>query len=258
MDNGASSSPILVTGGTGTLGKHLVPRLRDTGREVRLLSRKSRESADGIEYVTGDLVKGEGIESAVKGVEIILHCAGGPKGDDVATQNLVKAASAAGVKHLIYISVIGCDKLPIGYFKAKHGAEQAIIDSGVPHTILRAAQFHTFVLDIGQKMAKMPMVPVPSAIRFQPVDAAEVADRLVELTLGKPQGMVADIAGPKVYPMADLVRSYLQAVGKRRWIVGAPLPGKPGKAYKAGDNLSFGGTVGKRTWEDFLAEHVSQ
>lgn len=257
MDNGAMTSPILVTGGTGTLGRHLVQRLRDAGRDIRVLSRKSQPSGDGIEYVTGDLLKGEGIEPAVSGVGIILHCAGGPKGDDQATRNLMQAASKAGVQHVVYISVIGADRLPIGYFKSKLGAEQAVADSGIPWTTLRAAQFHDFVLNVAQKMAKMPVIPVPSVIRFQPVDADEVAARLVELALGKPAGMVSDLAGPTVYTMADLIRSYLRARGKSRPILSVPLPGKPGRAYRAGDNLSLDGATGKRTWEDFLAERVS-
>src|SRR5215218_5250856 len=104
------TSPILVTGGTGTLGCQVVPRLRESGREVRVLSRHGNESKDGVEYVTGDLLKGEGIEPAVDGVETILHLAGGPKGDDEATRNLMRAASRAGARHVVYISVIGADR----------------------------------------------------------------------------------------------------------------------------------------------------
>ena len=257
MGNGATTSPILVTGGTSTLGRHIVPLLREAGRDVRVLSRQSHGSGDGVEYVTGDLLKGEGIESAVAGADVILHCAGGPKGDDEATRNLVRVASRAGVQHVVYISVIGADRLPLGYFRSKLGAERALDDSGLPWTTLRAAQFHDFVLTVAEKMAKLPVIPVPT-IRFQPVDAGEVAVRLVELTLGKPTGLVPDIAGPKVYGMADLVRGYLQARGKRRLIVPLRLPGKAGRAYRAGENLSLEGAVmGKRTWEDFLAERVS-
>lgn len=99
-------SLVLVTGGTGTLGRLVVARLGDIGRDVRVLSRRCHESADGIEYVTGDLLTGDGIDSAVDGAGTILHLAGGPKGDDEATRNLARAASRAGAKHLVYISVI--------------------------------------------------------------------------------------------------------------------------------------------------------
>ena len=251
------TSPILLTGGTGTLGRLVVPLLRDAGYDVRVLSRHSHEPGDGVEYVTGDLLEGEGIEPAVDGAELILHLAGGPKGDEEATRNLVRAASRAGVQHLVYISVIGADRVPLGYFRSKLGAERAVADSGVPWTTLRAAQFHDLVLTVVQKMAKLPVVPVPGGLRFQPVDSGEVAARLVELTLGKPAGLVPDLAGPKVYGMAELVRGYLQARGKRRLMMPVRMPGKAGRAYRAGENLSREGAfVGRRTWEDFLAERL--
>ena len=251
------TSSILVTGGTGTLGRLVTPLLRDAGCNVRSLSRHGHESGDGIEYVTGDLLKGEGIEPALDGAEIIVHLAGGPKGDDEATRNLVRAASRAGVQHLVYISVIAADRVPLGYFRAKLGAERAIADSGLPWTTLRAAQFHEFALNVAQTMAKLPVIPIPGGFRLQPVDSREVAARLVELTLDKPAGVVPDLAGPKVYGLADLLRGYLQARGKRRLMMPVRMPGKAGRAYRAGENLTLeGATVGKRTWEDFLAERL--
>ena len=90
------TSPILITGGTGTLGRQVVPLLRAAGRDVRVLSRHTSESGDGVDYVSGDLFEGTGIEAAVDGVEIVLHLAGGPKGDEVATRNLVHAAREPG------------------------------------------------------------------------------------------------------------------------------------------------------------------
>lgn len=135
--------PILITGGTGTLGHLVVPRLRDAGRKVRVLSRRSRKAEEGIEFVTGDLVTGEGIEAAVEGAEIIVHCAGSSKGDEEKTLILVRAASRAGAQHLVYISVVGADRIPVrsfvdramfGYFASKRAAERLVVDSGLPWT----------------------------------------------------------------------------------------------------------------------------
>ncbi|GAA3419891.1 SDR family oxidoreductase [Streptosporangium vulgare] len=253
------TSSILLTGGTGTLGRLVVPLLRDAGRTVRVLSRHGHEPGDGVEYVTGDLLKDEGIGPAVDGAETVLHLAGGPKGDDEATRNLVRAASRAGVRHLVYISVIGADRVPLGYFRSKLGAERAVAGSGLPWTTLRAAQFHDLVLNVVRQMARLPVIPVPGGLRFQPVDAREVAARLVELTLGEPSGLVPDLAGPKVYGMAELSGGYLRARGGRRLTVPVRIPGKAGRAYRAGENLSLeGAAVGRRTWEDFLAERVAR
>ena len=259
-------TPILVTGGTGTLGRHVVARLRDAGRDIRVLSRHDHASGDGIEYVTGDLLKNEGIEPAVDGAATIVHCAGSSKGDDEATRNLVRAASRAGAQHLVYISVIGADRIPLasgidramfGYFGFKLAAERAVADSGLPWTTLRAAQFHDLLLTVAQAMAKLPVMPVPAGFRFQPVDAGEVAARLVELALGAPAGLVPDIGGPRVYGMADLLRGYLRARRKHRLMVPVRLPGKAARAFRGGANLAPERAVGHRTWEDFLAERVS-
>ncbi|HEX6577159.1 MAG TPA: NAD(P)H-binding protein [Jiangellaceae bacterium] len=251
------STPILLTGGTGTLGRLVTPRLRAAGHAVRVLSRHRHESEDGIEFVTGDLATGEGLETATEGVGTIVHLAGGAKGDDLATRKLVRAATRAGVEHLVYISVIGADRVPLGWFRSKLGAERAVADSGLPWTTLRAAQFHHLVLTMLQKMAKLPLIPVPGGLRFQPVDPDEVAARLVELTLDQPAGLVTDLAGPRIYEMADLIRGYLRARGKRRLLLTVRMPGKVGRAYRAGENLSHeGADVGTRTWDDFLAERV--
>jgi uncharacterized protein YbjT (DUF2867 family) len=258
-------SSVLVTGGTGTLGRLVVPRLRDAGCQVRVLSRRRHDAADGIEFVTGDLLTGVGIEPAVDGAGTILHCAGSAKGDEDATRNLVRAASQAGALHLVYISVVGVDRIPIesgvdrtmfGYFGAKRAAERVVADSGLPWTTLRATQFHDLILMVARQLAKLPVLPVPAHFRFQPVDPAEVAARLAELTLGPPAGLVPDLGGPRVYGAADLVRGYLRATHRHRPIVPVWLPGKAARAFRAGANLTPEYAVGHRTWEDFLTERV--
>jgi uncharacterized protein YbjT (DUF2867 family) len=253
------TASILVTGGTGTLGSHVVPLLRAAGQDVRVLSRRTREPGDGIEYVTGDLLKDEGIEAALDGVETVLHLAGGKKGDEVAARNLMRAVTKANVKHLVLISVIGADRVPVAWLKSQLDVEQAVAGSGVPYTILRAAQFHDLLLKVVRSMAKLPVVPKPGGLRFQPVDARDVAARLVDLTLGGPAGRVPDLAGPKVYGLDGLVRGYLEARGKRRPMLPVRIPGKTGRAYRAADNLTLDGADhGTRTWEAFLTERLGQ
>jgi uncharacterized protein YbjT (DUF2867 family) len=259
-------SPILVTGGTGTLGRLVVSQLRDAGCGVRVLSRRSREAGEGIEFVTGDLATGEGIDAAVQGTEIIVHCAGSTKGDEVKARHLVRAASRAGARHLVYISVVGADRVPVaggidramfGYFASKLAAERAVADSGLPWTTLRATQFHDLILMTVRQMARLPVVPVPAGFRFQPVDTGEVAARLVELALGTPAGLVPDMGGPRVYEMAELLRGYLRARRTHRPILPVRVPGKAAQAFQAGANLAPDRAVGRRTWEDFLAARAS-
>lgn len=256
----------LVTGGTGTLGSRIVPRLRDAGYMVRVLSRHSREAQDRIEYVTGDLDTGEGIEAATEGAGIIVHCAGRNTGDDVKTRHLVRAASRVGTRHLVYISVVGADRVPVvsgvdramfGYFASKRAAERVVAESGLPWTTLRATQFHELFLLVARQMAKLPLIPLPAGMRFQPVDADEVAAQLVELALGEPRGLAPDIGGPRIYTTAELIHEYLQASHQRRPTIPLWLPGRAARAIRSGANLTPERAVGRRTWEDFLVERLS-
>ena len=260
------TSPILVTGGTGTLGRLVVARLRDAGRDVRVLSRSARVAPAGVELVNGDLTTGEGIDAAVDGVDVIVHCAGGPKGDDDKARHLVRAASKASSPHLVYISVVGADRVPVvgridramfGYFASKRAAELVVAGSGLPFTTLRATQFHELILIVARAMAKLPVIPAPAGFRFQPIDAEEVAARLVELALGRPAGLVPDLGGPRLYPLTDLIRSYLQATGKRRPIVRVRMPGGAAAAIRNGSNLTPDRAVGRTTWEEFLADRLA-
>ena len=261
-------SPILVTGGTGTLGRHVVRRLLRAGCDVRVLSRRSHEARGGIEFLTGDLATGEGIEPAVDGVAAIVHCAGGPRGDADMTRNLVREASSqTRPPHLVYISVVGADRIPVvsrvdhamfGYFESKSEAERVVAGSGLPWTTLRATQFHDLILMVARQLAKLPVVPVPAGFRVQPVEADEVAARLVEFTLGEPVGQAPDVGGPRVYGAAEMLRSYLRASKRRRRpIVPLWLPGEAARVFRDGANLAPEGAVGHRTWEEFLVDRVS-
>lgn len=253
--------PILVTGGTGTLGRQVIARLTGSGLRARALSRHARDSTELVEHVTADLDTGEGVEAALQGVLLVIHCAGGRIGDDRKAATLVAAARQAGVQHLVNISVVGADRVPVtsrvdrtmfGYFASKLAAEAVVAESGIPWTTLRATQFHELILTTVRAMARLPVVPVPQA-RFQPVAGAEVAERLVELALGEPAGLAPDIAGPRIHPLRELVRSYAQARGLRRVVLPLRIPGAAARAVRSGANLAPDRAVGRETWETFLA-----
>ena len=257
------TTSILVTGGTGTLGQPVVRRLRDSGASVTVLSRHPREAADGVSYVAGDLSSGEGIEAALRGAEVIVHCAGSSRGDEQKTRTLVGAAKDA--QHIVLISVVGADRVPqagvvdralFGYYGMKLATERVVEQSGIGWTTLRATQFHDLILMVARALAKLPVIPAPAGSRFQPVEATEVAERMAELALGEPSGLVPDLAGPKIYTVAELVNSYLRAAGKRRPLVPVHIPGQAARALRAGANLAPDRAVGKRTWEEFLAGRI--
>ncbi|MEV0322309.1 SDR family oxidoreductase [Streptomyces sp. NPDC050658] len=238
---------ILVTGGTGTLGRPVVERLRAQGHDVRVLSRGSQE------YPV-DLREGTGLDTAMAGADVVVHCASTPRGgDEQAAGHLIEAARRAQVAHLVYISIVGVDRVPLAYYKAKLAVERLVEESGLGWTVLRTTQFHDLVLNILRSSARFPVMPVLSGISDQPIEVGEVAERLAELAVAPPAGRVADMGGPEVRTFAELARAYLRASGKRRPLVPLRLAGKTYRAARAGGHLAPEQAVGKGTFEEFLA-----
>jgi uncharacterized protein YbjT (DUF2867 family) len=238
---------ILVTGGTGTAGRPAVVRIRAAGHDVRVLSRKS-----GPGLVTGDLLTGKGIRQAATGADAVLHLATGRK-DVALARTLIDAAREVGIAHLVLISIVGIDQIPLGYYRGKLEIERLVTDSKVPHTILRATQFYNLLEMLFRAQRFSPVVFAPS-ITLQPIAVDDVADRLVELVAAGPAGRVPDIGGPQQRTVPELARAWKLARRSRRPIVPVKVPGKTFAAYAAGNALVPGPTYGSRTFEDFLAE----
>ncbi|MEV6943601.1 NAD(P)H-binding protein [Streptomyces sp. NPDC051172] len=239
---------ILVTGGTGTLGRLVTERLRAEGHEVRVLSRHSRPYA--VDLREG----GAGLEAAVAGVDTIVHCATTQTGgDDKAARNLIAAARRAGVGHLVHISIVGVDRVPYPYYRTKFAVEKLIEESGLGWTVLRTTQFHDLLVMVFEALAKLPVMLLPARVSDQPVEVAEVAARLAELAAGAPAGRVEDMGGPDIRTFESLTRAYLKATGRRRAVVNVPLWGKAYRRFRSGGHLVPEHAVGKGTFEEYLA-----
>ncbi|HET9380957.1 MAG TPA: NAD(P)H-binding protein [Streptomyces sp.] len=239
---------ILVTGGTGTLGRHVVERLRADGHEVRVLSRHAEPYA--VDLREG----GPGLDAAVADVDTVVHCATSARGgDEEAAGHLLAAARRAGVGHLVYISIVGVDRVPFGYYRTKAAVEKLVEESGLGWTVLRATQFHELLLTVFGALSRAPVLLLPAGVRDQPVEVGEVAGRLAELAPGPPSGRVADMGGPEVRSLESLARAYLAAAGRRRPVVNVPMGGRAYRAFRAGGHLAPERAVGKRTFEEFLA-----
>lgn len=241
---------ILVTGGTGRLGVPTVARLRSAGREVRVLSRR-----EGPGRVVGDLGSGRGVREAMAGVETVVHLAtanGLGAGEAALMKTVVDASREEGVRHIVSVSIVGVDRIPLGYYRQKVEGERVLEASGLPHTLLRATQFHDLVVAFFTAQRFLPVVFAPR-FSMQPIDTADVAVRLGELVAAEPAGRVADIGGPEQVPAGELARQWADAASRRRRIVPVSLPGRTFAALAEGRNLVPGVPYGTTTFSEFLA-----
>lgn len=219
---------ILVTGGTGVLGRQVVKALQARGITPRVLSRQQASSSPTVVFFKGDLTTGTGLKEALEGVDVVVHCAHNPEQPQkhlLGTQNLLAAMQKANVKHVVLISILGIDRLSLyPYYRAKLQEEKLFQASGIPCTILRAAQFHDFLGFLIEMLVRLPVVLLPRDLRFQPVQVEAVAQELAQLALQPPAGQVKDLAGPEVLALDSLVQSWLLKKGMNKRIYTFPLP----------------------------------
>jgi uncharacterized protein YbjT (DUF2867 family) len=245
---------VLVTGGTGRLGSRLVELLQGGEHRVRQMSRRGT----GPGGVRGDLATGFDLGPALAGAEVVVHAASDPRGNpwevDVAgTRRLVQAVDRARLRHLVYVSIVGVDRVPYGYYHAKFAAEQVLLASGLPVTLLRITQFHDFVDELLDTARRGPVLPVPMGWRVQPVDVGEAAAHTVEVALGEPSGDVVEYGGPQEESAADLARTWAAAREPGTRVVATPLPGKLSAAFRDGAGVPApGAPTGSRTYADHL------
>jgi uncharacterized protein YbjT (DUF2867 family) len=239
----------LVAGATGQLGRPTLEELRRRGLDARGMSRRG-----GRDTIGADLLTGEGISDALRGVDVVVHCATtGSSRDLKLAQNLTAAAVAADVRHLVLISIVGIDRIPFAFYRDRLRIEEVVRESGVPSTIQRATQFHSFVDRFFSSQRRMPVVLAPS-VRVQPIDVEDVAVRLADLASAEPAGRVGDIGGPEVRDVGELGKVWRRAAGARGRIVPVRLPGRLFAALRRGENLVPGPAFGSRTFEHYLSE----
>jgi uncharacterized protein YbjT (DUF2867 family) len=252
---------VLVTGGTGTLGREVVSRLLDKHYSTRILSHKSKPSVPrGVEVYVGDLETGTGLRDATKDVDAIVHCASKTNGinayetDVEGTRKLIESAKATGSPHFVYISIVGVDKTQFSYYKAKYDAELLIEKGEVPWTIQRATQYHNYLLSIIQSFGAdtLSEIPVPSGMRFQSIDVGEVADHLISLVERGPSGRTPYIGGPQVLALEEMAETYLRIRGRKATIQPKPIPNDMYDMFRTGIHLCPDRTEGKITWEEFV------
>lgn len=269
---------VLVTGATGILGRHVVAQLAGRAQVVcRALSRSGppAEPDRSIQWRRGDLLT-DPLEPLLDDIDALIHLASakGSGDDDVAASaRLLDAARTAGVAHAVVVSIIGCDRIALPFYDSKRRIEALVQGAGVPWTIVRVAQFHSFVARLVSAPAALPVpVPIFADLRFQSVDEAEAAAHLVEVALGPPLARAPDLAGPEVLTLGHAAALWFAATGKAPMLVPVPLAAIAGQTlaeprsapwaiavlagYQAGWNTPQGERrLGRVTFAEWLAAH---
>ena len=231
-----------VIGGTGRIGSRVVEVLNAAGHQAVPHARST-----GV-----DLLTGAGLAQALAGADVVVDVTQSPTTDaasraffQTTMDNLLAAADAAGVGHAVLLSIVGVDRVPgLDYYRAKVHQENLVKAGPVPYSIVRATQFFEFVEEIMDWSTDGDTVRLPST-RMQPVAADDVARAVAEVAAGAPLKGVRDVAGPDVFPLAELGRMALAGRGdSRRTVVTDDTAGRfaevegdaiiaPGDAYLA-------------------------
>jgi uncharacterized protein YbjT (DUF2867 family) len=249
---------IAVVGGTGTLGKPLVAKLAVGSDEVLVLSREAPQKLpDGASHRRIDLTTGEGLAGALAGVEVVVDVSNSSTPRRAApvlvegTKRLLRAGAEAGARHYVGVSIVGCERVPMGYYKVKVEQEEAIAAGAIPWSLLRATQFHTLIAWAFGQMGRFGVVPTGSA-RLQPIDSTVVAERLAEVAHAAPAGRLPDVAGPEVRTLTELARIWRRA-GHRALPLRLPMVGRIGRPTREGVLCNPGAAAGGPTFEEWLA-----
>jgi uncharacterized protein YbjT (DUF2867 family) len=233
---------ILVTGGSGFIGRRVVARLVDGGHEVRVLARGQRHAdlPDAVEVAQGSVVSGEGVPEAMAGADKVVHLVAIIRESEDqtfeavirrGTEHVVEAAKAAGVKKFVYVSAIGArDDPTYPYLEAKWQAERAVERSGLNYTILRPSivfgEGDEFINALASLVRRNPLVPVAGNGKsmFQPIWVEDLVTCIVGcLDEDAHSGEVLEVGGPEQLTYNQMLDIVKEALGKSRLKLHVPL-----------------------------------
>jgi uncharacterized protein YbjT (DUF2867 family) len=222
---------IAIVGGTGTLGHQVAAELEARGHKVRPLSRHAPE-------YRVDLATGDGLGPALAGCDVVVDASNSASRKPAAilvdgSRRLLEAEAAAGVKHHVCVSIVGCDRVPMSYFRAKADQERVVGQGTVPWSTVRSTQFHELVGTVLAAAGRWRVLAMPQGV-LQPVACADAARAIADVAEGAPLNRCLTVAGPEVREVRDLARTWREVTGHRAALIPVPVPGTVGRALRSG------------------------
>lgn len=253
---------IVILGGTGFVGRHLVPRLHADGHQIKILSRNREQHRDlGVlpraGVVTADIYDEAVLRRFLSAADIAINLVGvlNERGNDGSgfrkahvelTEKLVAACREAGVARLLQMSALRAGEGESFYLKTRGEAEARVKGSGLAWTIFRPSVIFGpgdgLFFRFAELLRMTPVLPLARAhAKFAPVYVRDVAEAFARAIVHKHTiGRTYELFGPRTIELGELVRWTAAMIGKRRWIIGLPdalgamqayvgewLPGKP-------------------------------
>lgn len=255
---------ILLTGGTGTLGREIIKQLLSKNYVVSVISSNNKpDLPEQIKVIHADLTKKESIPADIKNATVIIHSASNPANaqsvDLEGTRNLLAAIDKGHTKHFIYVSIAGVDKSSYPYYQVKREVEKMIQASAIPFTILRATQFHDFVL---HRMIRPfdsgpgSVLKIPKGLQFQSIDKKEVVYKILDLIADDALCEIVTIGGPKVQTLEEMAQIYLDVLDRKDNIEAEKMESERLAMLSSGINLCPDHTYGGISWRQFITNSL--
>ncbi|CAF4527044.1 unnamed protein product [Rotaria sp. Silwood1] len=262
---------VLIVGGTGPVGQTLsklflssqTPFLIGSRNPISINNENDNVASQSTSnWIHMDLTKNEGINKSIDDdVDTILYLASLPQAttndgqpiDITLTKNLLNSIQKKNIKHLVYLSIVGVDKMPFSYYKGKLECERLIKESGIPYTILRATQFHSLVEDFANYLLNYPMDTISKVAKIQPIQIEAVAMELAKIVKEPPLNSTYDIGGRKIYTMKEIADSLLEARPEKKPTVNMPIIDEILNGFAEGYNTCDNISLNSNTWEEYLA-----
>ncbi len=237
--------PLLLSGANGRTGRAILKTMADHMIPVRAFIRNAEQAEElkalgAGECVVGDMTDPASIAAAMKGAGKVLHIGPPMHPDELSiTQHFIKAAQAEGVEHFIYYSVMHPLRREVRHHRLKLDAEEILIESGLPYTILQPSRYMQHLVPIWSKVTDegVHAMPFDTTKKFNVVDLDDLAAACAVVAASDDHlYAMYELAGPEALSQEEMAATISDVIGRDVTARAIPLDEVAAKAKAAGAN----------------------